>query len=110
MASLLDRASEASAVAAQYCEEVDRDARFPHEAVRAPKESRLLAAMGPVECGGEGASLKEIAEICRVLGQHCSATAMTFAMHQIKTASLVSHGTQSDWHCAFMRKLTRDQL
>ena len=58
MNSLIDRASEVAAVAAQYCDEVDRDARFPHEAIRAMKEHRLLGIMIAKEYGGEGASVQ----------------------------------------------------
>ena len=107
---LLDRVNAAAGVAAQYCGEVDRDARFPHEAIRSLKDNRLLGLMIPREYGGEGASLKDIADICCLLGQHCSSTGMTFAMHQIKTASLVSHGGASNWHRSFMERLAREQL
>ncbi len=108
--TLLKRANEVAGVAAQYCEEVDRDARFPHEAIRALKDARLLGVMAPPELGGEGASLKDIADVCCLLGQFCSATAMTYAMHQIKTASLVAHGLSSPWHRDFIKRLTQQQL
>ena len=110
MNSLIDRASEVAAVAAQYCDEVDRDARFPHEAIRAMKEHRLLGIMIAKEYGGEGASVQEIAEVCTLLGQHCSASAMIFAMHQIKVGSLVTHGEDTEWHKAYQRRLTSEQL
>jgi acyl-CoA dehydrogenase len=110
MTSLLDRASEVAAVAAQYCDDVDRDARFPHEAVRAMKEHRLLGIMIAPEFGGDGASMPEIAEICTLLGQQCSASAMIFAMHQIKVGSLVTHGGDTAWHRDYMRRLCAEQL
>ncbi len=109
-ASLLDRASAAAAVAAQYCDEVDREGRFPHEAMRALRDGRLLGARMPADLGGEDATLADIAEVCCLLGQHCSATAMIFAMHQIKASSLVSHGAASNWHRAFMQRIAKDQL
>ena len=109
-ARLLESATAVAGVAAQYCDEVDRDARFPREAVRSMKENRLLGAMIPRELGGEGASLKEIADVCCLIGQNCSAAGMTFAMHQIKTASLVSHGVASGWHRDFMARMTKEQL
>ncbi len=110
MKTLIDRASEVAAVAAQYCDAVDRDARFPHEAIRAMKEQRLLGIMIATEYGGEGATTQEIAEVCTLLGQHCSASAMIFAMHQIKVGSLVTHGEDTQWHRDFMRRLTGEQL
>ena len=107
---LMDRASQAAAVAAQYCEEVDASARFPHEAIRAMRDSRLLGVMIPRDLGGEDASLADIAEVCCLLGQHCSSTAMVYAMHQIKVSSLVSHGRGSNWHRDFMARVAQDQL
>lgn len=110
MKSLIDRASEVATVASRHSDEVDRDARFPHEAIRAMKEHRLLGIMIAREYGGEAATLQEIAEICTLLGQHCAASAMIFAMHQIKVGSLVTHGADTQWHRAYMQRLTTEQL
>ncbi len=110
MRTLLDRSVTVAAVAAQYCEAVDRDGRFPHETLKALKEARLLSAMIPGEYGGDGVSLDEIAEICVRLGQQCASSAMMFAMHQIKISSLVSHSHTSPWHQDFMRRIAKEQL
>ena len=110
MSDLLARAKRVAAIAAQYSDDVDREGRFPHETLRALKEQRLLGIMIPADCGGEAASLDEIAEICACLGQHCASSAMIFAMHQIKVSSLVSHGAASEWHRAYMRRIAADQL
>ena len=107
---LIERGAEAAAVAAKHAAEVDRDGRFPAEAVAAMKQGRLLGAMLPVEFGGEGASLSDVAEICSVLGQHCSSAGMIFAMHQIQISSLVCHATTSDWHRTFLRQIADEQL
>ena len=110
MTALADRANVAGVVAAQYAEQVDAEARFPHEALRAMKSERLLGALIPVELGGDGASLSDVAGVCATIAQHCSSSAMMYAMHQIKVSSLVSHGLDSAWHCDFMRAIARDQL
>ena len=110
MSGLLARAQRVAAIAAQYSDDVDREGRFPHETLRSLKEQRLLGIMIPADCGGEAASLDEIAEICACLGQHCASSAMIFAMHQIKVSSLVSHGAASEWHRAYMRRVAADQL
>mgnify|MGYP005813745085 CR=1 FL=1 len=110
MSDLLARAQRVAAVAAQHSDDVDRDGRFPHETLRSLKEHRLLGIMIPADCGGEAASLEEIAEICACLGQHCASSAMIFAMHQIKVSSLVSHGAASAWHRAYMRRVAEEQL
>lgn len=109
-AKLADRGGEAAAVAALHAAAVDKDGRFPREAVTALKSGRLLGAMLPVEYGGEGASLSDIAEICSLLGQQCSSAAMIYAMHQIQVASLILHAQASDWHRLFLRRIADEQL
>lgn len=110
MKTLAERGAIAAAAASQHCDAVDRDGRFPHETLQALRDERLLSAMVPREYGGDGASLDEIAEICVALGQQCASSAMMFAMHQIKASSLISHGTTSAWHQAFMRRMSAEQL
>ncbi|HMN72741.1 MAG TPA: acyl-CoA dehydrogenase family protein [Rhodoblastus sp.] len=110
MSSLVARAQLVGAVAAQYCEDVDKEGRFPSEAVRAMKEARLLSAFIPRAFGGEGADLSEIAEVVSIISQACASAGMTYAMHQIKVSSVISHGDKAEWHQDFMRRISRDQL
>ncbi|BBE72937.1 acyl-CoA dehydrogenase family protein [Oharaeibacter diazotrophicus] len=107
---LAERAKRVAAVAATFADAVDAENRFPKEAVEAMKLERLMGVMVPVELGGEGASTAEIADACSILGQSCGASAMIFAMHQIKMSSLVEHGAGSDWHRALMRRICAEQL
>ncbi len=109
-ADLIARAKRVATVAAAHADAVDRDARFPREAVEAMREERLLGIMIPAHLGGEGADFAEIAQICTTLGAACSASGMVFAMHQIKASSLVHHGLDSDWHRTFMQKVAEKQL
>ena len=108
--SLVERAERVSAVAAAHADDVDVKARFPREAVDAMIAERLLSIQIPAALGGEGCSLSEIAEVCSLLGQGCSAAAMIFAMHHIKLSSLVTHGQESAWHAAFMRRVADGQF
>ncbi len=108
--SLVERARRVAAVASKHADDVDAQARFPVEAVEAMKLERLLGIQIPVSLGGESASTAEISEVCSILGQACAAAGMTFAMHQIKVSSLVSHGTGAAWHEAFMKRIAADQL
>lgn len=109
--SALARARRVAAeVAAAHAEAVDREARFPLEAVAALRAERLLGAMVPVELGGEGAGLGEVAEMAHALGRHCGSTAMVFAMHQIQVACLVRHGRTSPFHGRLLARLAREQL
>src|SRR5690606_32640354 len=79
-------------------------------AVDAMIVERLLSIQIPRTLGGEDAGLSEIAEICSQIGQNCAAAAMVFAMHHIKLSSLVSHGIDSPWHLAFLRRVSDEQL
>ena len=109
-ASLAERAKRVAAVAAAHADDVDAKGRFPREAVDAMIAERLLGIQIARSLSGEDATISEIAEICSVIGQSCSAAAMVCAMHHIKLSSLVSHGAGSDWHRAFMRRVAEEQL
>ena len=109
-ASLEERAKRVAAVAAAHADDVDAKGRFPREAVDAMIAERLVGIQIARSLSGEDATISEIAEICSVIGQSCSAAAMVFAMHHIKLSSLVSHGAGSDWHRAFMRRGAEEQL
>lgn len=80
-------------VAAVWADDVDRGARFPHEAVDALRSHKLLACAVPAADGGEDASLSDLCEIARILGRYCASTAMIFAMHQTQILSLVRHSS-----------------
>ena len=104
------RAEAVSTAAAAHADAVDRDARFPHEAIDAARTERLLSLLVPVELGGEGASVSDIVDICYALGRACGSSAMVFAMHQIMVAILVRHARGSAWHQRMLRRLSAEQL
>ena len=89
---------------------VDREGRFPKATFAALKAERLLGVMIPREFGGEGLTLLQVADLCSTLGQVCGSSALIFAMHHIKTSSLVFHSSGSAWHEGFMVRVARDQL
>lgn len=97
-------------IAAEHAASVDAEARFPVEAFAALRQERLLGIMIPEALGGEEASLTAIAEICSLLAQGCASTGMIYAMHQIKTSSLVTHAQDEEWHRGFMRRIAEEQL
>jgi acyl-CoA dehydrogenase len=117
MSILIDRDQEflaavrhvADEVAAKYAAEVDRDARFPREAVEALRACEALSAMIPEELGGGGVSLEAIARGCYELGRRCSATAMVFAMHQIQVGTIVRHLEGAPWFEDYLAEVSRDQ-
>ena len=97
-------------VTSAFADAVDREGRFPHEVFAALKAERLLGAMIPVSQGGEGASFTEICDVCCVLGQYCSSSAMIYAMHQIQIVCLLDCASGSFWHQTFLTRAARDQL
>ena len=74
------------------------------------KDERLLGCAIPVDFGGEGASIAELADICYTLGKACASTAMIFAMHQTKLACVIRHGRGSEWMEGAMRRMAAEQL
>lgn len=95
-------------VAGPAAEAVDREARFPHEAMAALKAERLLAAHVPERLGGLDAGITELGLVCEALGQRCASAAMVFAMHQVQVACLVRHGS-TPFFQAYLDELVREQ-
>jgi acyl-CoA dehydrogenase len=95
-------------VAAQHADEVDREARFPAEAVDALKAERALSAFVPEELGGDGVSFEALAAASFELGRHCGATAMVFAMHQIQVVTIVRH-LEGGWFEGYLRRVAGEQ-
>jgi acyl-CoA dehydrogenase len=88
---LTARARAAAEVAKANAASVDVEARFPGESFAEIRKQRLLGIQVTQALGGEGASIAEIADVCYILGQACSSTALIYAMHQIKMACIVRH-------------------
>jgi acyl-CoA dehydrogenase len=100
----------ARVVAAPAAASVDRESRFPSEAIAALRDARLLSALVPIRFGGLGCSIVQVSEVCDVLGQHCANTAMVYAMHQIQVAALVRHAGSSPFFERLLRDLVDRQL
>src|SRR5690349_6175370 len=79
-------------VLAVHAADVDRQARFPREALEAMRQARLLSAYVPPEYGGLGLDVVQVAQVCEALGRYCGSSAMIYAMHQIQVACVVHHG------------------
>jgi acyl-CoA dehydrogenase len=88
---LTGRARAAAQVAKENAAAVDAEGRFPREAFAEIRRQRLLGVMVPQAQGGEGTGLAELIDVCYILGQACSSTALIYAMHQIKMACIVRH-------------------
>ena len=104
------RVETVAALAEENAANVDREARFPTEAIEAARAQRLMGIMVPRELGGEGASLPAVTDICYRLGRACASSAMIYAMHQIMVACLLRHHANTAWHKALLRRLCAEQL
>ena len=109
-AGLPERSAAVAAIAALHATEVDSASRFPAEAFAAVKAQRLLGILVPSNLGGDGATVREVADVCYRLGQACSSTAMIYAMHQVKVACLVRHGRGSEAIERLLGRLCSEQL
>jgi len=106
----MQRTAAVAALAATEAEAVDREGRFPQAAIDAAREQKLLGMQIPVEFGGFGATIHDIADVCYTLGRACASTAMIFAMHQTQVACLVRHGRGNPYLEALMRRIAGEQL
>lgn len=96
-------------IAGRYATDVDRESRFPSEAIEALRVAEALGWFVPGELGGAGAPIDTLACVAFELARRCSATGMIFAMHQIQVACLVRHHGGSPWIEDYLRRLVREQ-
>jgi acyl-CoA dehydrogenase len=99
----------AADIAAPAANDVDAQARFPHETLAALKEAGAMSALVPENIGGGGLSIGDVASACQVLGGKCASSGMVFAMHQIQVACILRHGTESAWFAQYLQKLVDEQ-
>lgn len=78
-------------VAGQHASAVDRDGRFPQEAIEACRAQRIFGATVPVANGGGGRSISEICELVEELGKVCASSAAIVAMHFSQELCLSRH-------------------
>jgi alkylation response protein AidB-like acyl-CoA dehydrogenase len=80
--SFVDRAAALGPDLARHAEQHDREASFVEEAIGQLRDAGILAMGVPVELGGGGASVRDIAAVQRELAHHCGSTALATSMHQ----------------------------
>jgi acyl-CoA dehydrogenase len=107
---LLARARAAAEVARRNATAVDAEGRFPAESFAELRRQRLLGIMVPAALDGEGTGIAEIADVCFILGQACSSTALIYAMHQIKMACIVRHARDNPVLGQILRRIATEQL
>jgi len=80
--SLLERAAAVGPTLAEHAARHDYEGTFVTEAYAALRSAGLLKAGVPVELGGDGATIAELAALQRELGHYCGSTALASSMHQ----------------------------
>jgi acyl-CoA dehydrogenase len=108
-ALLLKAKRVAREVARPAAARVDREARFPLEAVSALREEKLLASGIPAHLGGLGCSMTDLSAICTELGKSCAATGMIFAMHQMQIVCMARHAGNSSFFHDYLRDAATHQ-
>jgi alkylation response protein AidB-like acyl-CoA dehydrogenase len=98
--NLTTRPADVLAAVARLAEEeiasaaaaIDRERRFPSEAVTALGEAGALGLFVPSAHGGSQAGLAELAAACETIGRACASTGMVFLMHSVTAATLGAGG------------------
>ena len=96
---------------AQRAARHDRDGTFVADNYAQMREARLFSSMIPSELGGGGASHADVCAIVRTLGQHCSSTALSFAMHSHPVlANVFKHQRGDAQATAALQKIASNEL
>lgn len=80
-------------VAAVHAAEVDQQARWPTESLRAVQAAGLGGLVVPERWGGLGFGLYAVAQVSEVLAQACGSTALYFGMHCVGAAVIAAKAT-----------------
>ena len=89
------RAVPVEAIAA-HAADVDREARFPTEAVEALRDAGLLAIGIPERFGGPGGAPTEIAAAIEAVASACGSTGMVYTMHVVAAQTLAALTPEDD--------------
>jgi alkylation response protein AidB-like acyl-CoA dehydrogenase len=81
-----DVARELGPIFARRAHETTDEDQFVRENFAALKAAGLVEAGVPVDLGGGGADIDELATMLRTLGYHCGSTALAFSMHTHQVA------------------------
>jgi acyl-CoA dehydrogenase len=98
----------ATEIAGPAADDVDREARFPVEALAALRAEGMLSPLVPARLGGDGATLAEVGAATAALARQCASSAMVYAMHNLQVACLARHGATGHLE-GYLRELVREQ-
>jgi alkylation response protein AidB-like acyl-CoA dehydrogenase len=74
-------------------DDIDRERRFPRQNIRELGRSGLLGLVVPLDYGGAGAGIPEMAQVLERMAQACPSTAMVTLMHYCGTAVIAAKGS-----------------
>jgi acyl-CoA dehydrogenase len=90
--------------------EVDRDHRFPHEAIDAATQAGLMGILVPVEFGGAGLDALAFTICIEELAQACASTAVIVDVHtSVGTEPILLFGDDAQKH-QWLPRLARGEL
>lgn len=84
--ALIERAAACGPTLAAHAARHDQDGTWVHDSFERVRDAGLLAIAVPVELGGDGATVRQVALVQRELARYCGSTALASAMHQHVTA------------------------
>jgi alkylation response protein AidB-like acyl-CoA dehydrogenase len=83
-----------AATAAEHAQDVDREGRFPREAIDAMSACGLMGLISAQQVGGKGLGPRAAAVVVERLARECGSTAMVVCMHYAGAAVIERHGPQ----------------
>ncbi|CAN1723942.1 Acyl-CoA/acyl-ACP dehydrogenase [Hyphomicrobium sp. 1Nfss2.1] len=82
-------------VVAKHADQVDRDAMWPEQSLRALLASGFGGLVVPTQYGGLGQGLLTLAKVCEELSRECASTGICFGMHCVGTSVISVNATPS---------------
>lgn len=98
----------ANEVLASLAAQVDADAAWPAEGMRAIAATGLMGLHVPKRLGGHGQGLLALAVVCEELARGCGSTAMCYGMHCVATRVLVAKATP-DQESRYLEPIARGE-
>jgi alkylation response protein AidB-like acyl-CoA dehydrogenase len=95
---LVENEKLAKELLASNADDVDRARRFPRQNIQELGRSGLLGLVVPLEYGGTGAGILEMAQVLERMAQACPSTAMVMLMHYCGTAVVAAKGSATLKH------------
>ncbi len=85
----------ATSVVAEHAIAVDKEGRFPREAIDALTRAGLLGLVSATSVGGLGQGIRAAAEVVERLAQDCASTAMVMCMHYAGATVIEKYGQEA---------------